>query len=176
MGDTIAIYAATVATFVAIFEFVKWWKSGAKLRVRAMPGYIIANAHAIREDAYGDGDIEPDPDNRRVLVECVNIGDRDTTILNVSISIYENWWGYLRKKDIANYIIPNPALTESLPKLVSPGSSWSGGIIQNDKMDNAIKKYILICQVGHSWSKKLAKCRIKTPPAPKDVGRQDILA
>lgn len=70
--DIIAFYAAVVSTAVALFEFWKWKRSGARFRLNVM----------VPAKIYGGGE-----DNNEYLhLTVTNIGDAATTVTHMGAS------------------------------------------------------------------------------------------
>ena len=114
-STVVAIYAAIVATGALALEVRRWFESGPKIFIRAVPNMMVV----------GDGVEEKD----LLAVTAYNRGDQSTTVTHMVLVEYDNLWSRLRDKRSKSYIIPNPQLSghpPSIPKELPTGGQWMG--------------------------------------------------
>jgi len=75
ISDYAAWYAALIATFVFLWDIIKWKKSGPQIKATARSGYR----------SFGDPETEG---KRLILVIATNIGDRATTLTAMGFRWY----------------------------------------------------------------------------------------
>lgn len=148
--DPVAVYAAIVATVVLIWDVVKWIRSGPVLKLECMPGRKIV----------GGGQSNRFSDKTITHIKVSNRGSKATTLNNVAVIWYKNFWDRIRNKPAMQGLIPDPKLTQDFPYELAPGSEWSGAIDEGS-LDKKIKESgIAICQLFHSFSDKPVQTRI----------------
>ena len=140
---SIAVYAAIVATAVAIWDVVKWKMQGPNLQVEVQSGMKI----------YG-GRV---PDEREFIVMRVtNRGDRPTTITNMGYLLYRDdfvaWWS--RKSNTFAAIVPSPSDAQPLPFVLAPGVQWVGMGEQDAELSQMSRSGCLMGAVYHSHTNK----------------------
>jgi hypothetical protein len=136
-ADWIAIYAAIVATGALSLEVRRWFESGPKIYLRATPNIMVVGYAGV--------------EHRDLLkVTAVNRGEIPTTIVNLCLMEYPNFWARWRDKPSQSFVVPHPALpgyTQVMPYVLNTGEQWSGyahdqpdvtGDIQTGKMWAAI--------------------------------------
>lgn len=134
--DYIAGYAAVVASCVAVWDFIKWKKSGPLLKV------------TIVEDGGG---------NFRINV--ANVGDSSTTIKNLYVRQYKRNIFGLRGQPIYNWIYVNYGSTDTeLPHIIEAGTAWQSGIVGSDDM--LLSKGNIVCIFVGNIHKDV-ECRVK---------------
>lgn len=117
--DFVAWWGATIATFVAIWDIVKWKRSGAKVVVSATP----------HMQEHGPG---ADPSRLYIFVAAVNTGGAPATLTHCVGYWYSNWFKMVaRKPDNSFVVVNNAGLGAQLPHEVSIGQQWTGGIDQH---------------------------------------------
>jgi hypothetical protein len=118
--DLIAIYAAIVATFVLIWDIVKWATSGARLRVHAKCDVFYSDSRVIKVTPTESGQSQQLADYCHI--EVSNIGDQPATILSIVAT-------HKSKKGKGQMFMSGPAFTphfgKSLPHVLGPGEVWS---------------------------------------------------
>ena len=144
----IALYGALISTFVFLWDIYKWKNSGPKII-----GSIQSNMIGFNTPEYGNDNL--------VLVNISNIGDKPTTITNLSLSYFKSHLLKLFKKPKKNMCIGNPSPSQPIPYILKPGSQWSGVFRQTDDILNFAKDGILVCSVHCSHTKKYINFRIK---------------
>lgn len=145
----VAVYAAIVATAVAVWDVVKWKMQGPQLEVEVQSGMRL----------YG----RPTPDEREfVVMRVTNRGDRPTTITNM---------GYLQYRDdfVARWnrngnafaaIVPQPSDAQPLPFVLAPGVQWVGMGVQDAELSQMARTGCLMCAVYHSHTNKPIRRRV----------------
>ena len=144
----IALYGALISTLVFIWDIYKWKNSGPKII-----GSIQANMIGINTPEYENDNL--------VLVNISNIGDKTTTITNLSLYYFKSHLLRFLKKPKKNMWIGNPSPSQPIPYILKPGSQWSGIFRQTDDILNFSKDGILICSVHFSHTRKYKNFRIK---------------
>lgn len=112
----IAAYAAIVGTGALFLEIRRWRESGARLSLS-----LMADAQIV-----GDGRIE---EKGLIVANVTNRGDMPTTITNLGILRFENFFQRLRDRPAESYIILHPQLEGHppvIPSEVGPGRLWMG--------------------------------------------------
>lgn len=121
--DYIAIYGAVVATFVFMWDVVKWASSGARLRTSANCHVVYHDSRVIKvsQTEYGE--------SRELAeycyIEVTNSGDQPATILSI-----EATHKVQRKEGQMSYggVQFTPHFGKTLPHVIAPGEVWSARI------------------------------------------------
>jgi len=115
ISDYAAWYAALIATFVFLWDIIKWKKSGPQIKATARSGYR----------SFGDPETEG---KRLILVIATNIGDRATTLTAMGFRWYpkKSLWRNKRKGKL--FIVRG---TGQIPANIKPGDEWSSSIPEN---------------------------------------------
>lgn len=140
---TIAVYAAVVATFVLLWDIVKWAMQGPNLMVDVQTGMKM----------YG-GDV---PDDRKyVVMRVTNRGDRPTTITNMGYLLYRDDWDAKVNRNGNTFaaIVPNPSPNQPLPYTLAIGVQWIGMAWQDDEITQMARDGCLICALYHSHTSR----------------------
>ncbi|HNP64309.1 MAG TPA: hypothetical protein PKH39_10275 [Woeseiaceae bacterium] len=149
--DIAAWWGAGIATFVALFEFFRWWQSRAtELRISASTN--------MQEFLPGSGL----QDGRFVSVEINNVGDRTTTLTNFGGFHYKSWWQERLNKVTQAFVIldPTPGV---IPCELAPGQMWRGRMQQTEQVESWSRNGRLYIAVYHSLSKKAQLTRVIIP-------------
>lgn len=117
----IAAYAALVSTFVLGWDAYKWLAAGAKIDLTASMGMKIVGGAAHDPKTY-------------VSITAHNVGDRPTTITNLSGMYFESWWrAYIvRRKPDKAFIITEPSQAQRIPYRFDVGDQWIGFADQSE--------------------------------------------
>lgn len=153
----IAVYAAVVATAVAVWDVVKWKMQGPNLEVEVQSGMKL----------YGAGV----PDEREFIVMRVtNRGDRPTTITNMGYLLYRDDFmaRWNRKSNTFAAIVPRPSDAQPLPFVLAPGVQWVGMGVQDAELVRMASAGCLMCAVYHSHTNKPIMQQIAVRPAPAE--------
>ena len=139
----IAVYAAVVATAVAIWDVVKWKMQGPNLEVQVQSGMKL----------YGGGATD---DREFIVLRVTNRGDRPTTITTMGYLLYRDdfvaWWS--RNSNTWAAIVPNPSEVQPLPFVLAPGLQWVGMGEQVAELTKKARSGCLMCAVYHSNTNK----------------------
>jgi hypothetical protein len=136
---TIAVYAAVVATAVAVWDVVKWKMQGPNLEVEVQTGMRLYSGEF--------------PDEREfVVMRVTNRGDRPTTITNMGYLLYRDDFvaRWSRNSNTFAAIVPNPSEAQRLPFVLAPGVQWVGMGVQDEELTNMAGSGCLMCAVYHS--------------------------
>lgn len=146
---TTAVYAAIVATFVLVWDIVKWAMQGPNLRVEVQSGMRL----------YGGG--VPN-DRTYVVLRVTNRGDRPTTITNMGYLLYRDDWvaKVNRNGTMFKAIVPDPSPNQPLPYTLAPGAQWVGVGWQDDEITRMARGGCLMCSVHHSHANKPVRRQI----------------
>ena len=153
----IAVYAAVVATAVAVWDVVKWKMQGPNLEVEVQSGMKL----------YGGGV----PDERKFIVMRVtNRGDRPTTITNMGYLLYRDDFvaRWSRRSATFAAIVPGPSEAQPLPYVLAPGVQWVGMGEQDAELAQMAKSGCLMCAVYHSHTNKpiMQQVVVRLDPSP----------
>ena len=135
----IAVYAAVVATAVAIWDVVKWKMQGPRLEVVAQSGIRL----------YGAGQAD---DRDYIVLRVTNRGDRPTTLTNMGYLCYRNDFAARWSRNSSTFaaIVPNPSDAQPLPFVLAPGVQWVGMGIQDGEISRMARSGCLMCALYHS--------------------------
>lgn len=142
-GTTIAAWwGAGVATLLLVWDVVKWKRSGPRIRWTVCMNVQFTDYNA--KAAEGNW----------IAMEASNIGDRPTTLQNVYLFHYSNWWDRIRKKRKTAYFLARPQYTHRPPHKLSPGESWTCRFKENSQLlDLAAKGHLMFC-LQHSGARR----------------------
>ena len=139
----IAVYAAVVATAVAVWDIAKWKLQGPRLQVEAQAGMKLYGGEAPDERTY-------------IVMRVTNRGDRPTTITNMGYLQYRDdfvaWWN--RNGNTFAAIVPHPSDAQRLPFVLAPGVQWVGMGEQDVELTRLAKTSCLMCAIYHSHTNK----------------------
>jgi len=146
--DPIAVYAALVATLVFAWNIYVWRNSGPRLNVTASMNMLIIGG-------YGEED-----DKMFLVVRATNIGGKRTTITNVLILSYKNFWEWLRNRPSFTAIFNNTEPAFPLPYVLDVGHNFMNKADQAE-LTGRIRDTYFYAGVEHSFSKKPVMVRLK---------------
>jgi hypothetical protein len=154
-GDYIAIYAAVVATGVAVWDVYKWWRSDrVRLFGRVSSGLIILdNAPAANTR-----------DKKYVSLTVDNRGRLPTLVDSFQILIYDSWWDAWRGNLHKGAVVLNPLHVLKkcdLPYTLEPGASYGGLCEQTEELEEWTRKKRTYLGIHHSMSNRPYKVRLK---------------
>ena len=152
--DPVAIYAALVATTILIWDVVKWFRSGPRIKVRLNSNMILVG--------------DPDPSRHGktfISVMVTNVGSSPTTITNLCGAHFRNRWDQLRKKSDKQFVViaPQAAQHLPLPHVLKVGEEWRGLIEQTPKIVQMAKEGLLYAAVYQSVKSRSVSVRIIIP-------------
>ncbi|MBI5205303.1 MAG: hypothetical protein HZA11_10340 [Nitrospirae bacterium] len=145
--DIVAWWGAVIATIVLIWDIYKWKTSGPKLKFVVTPNMLVVGDPAREGKKY-------------ISANATNIGDRPTTITNLVIQHYNNYFNMLRHKPSTSMIVVAPSTAQPLPFILQPGQVWQGLAIQNQELEKLAKDGYIVCGLCHSHSDKEIDRRI----------------
>ena len=87
----VAVYAAIVATGAVFLEVRRWFESGPRLYLMASTNMIFVGGGADRSIRYA-------------CISVSNRGSLPTTITNLCLLQYDNWWRKFRNKPIKSAV------------------------------------------------------------------------
>lgn len=145
--DPVAIYGAVVATFVLLWDGVKWYADHqAKLDVHLSTGMRSFNI--------------PTLEGKHLMVlRATNMSNRATTITHKTMQLYSSWWAYLRRRPLRSWIVVDHLPNQPLPFVLEPGKTWTGTGLQTEDIP-AMAKGRLYVELIHALSKKPIRCRV----------------
>lgn len=143
----LAVWGAFWATIVLFWDVYKWRTQGPRLKVYAGLGYIIIGG--LNEDS-----------NNYLNVTVCNVGDRKTTITNLGMEYYSDWWDSFTKRNGKHFMFTNPIASPPIPCSLDIGGQWSARVIQNADMEKMASEGFLYCEVYFSNADKPARKRL----------------
>ena len=156
LTDVLAVWGAFVATFVLIWDIIKWKKSGPQIILRALDNMKF----------YGDPRISQD--KTFISIDATNRGDRATTITNLGIRHYSNWFCKLIGKVRWQGVILDP-LPGRLPHKLEPGERWLGLIDQKQVGEKVYKNGICVIELYLSHINRPKKIRVQLKNRSKET-------
>jgi hypothetical protein len=149
--DLIALYAAVVATGVLLWDVVKWWRSGPRLKGKVSTNMATINMGPMDNDTH-------------VIIDLSNIGDRATTLKGLYITGYESRCARLRGKARYNAFIRS-GLEDSypVPGSLGLGANFKASFMQTPDIEESSRKLLLYVQVVHS----AGTLELRIPPIAK---------
>ena len=146
-SDWAAWWGAVIATGVLVWDVYKWRKSSSNVRVSASANMRTLAGGQLKDD-------------KNIVVEVANNGDKTTTLTHLVVAHYANWLERIRKKPSTQGLVPNPT-GQSIPFELAPGKRWTGLIDQKDLEEKISEMRHLYCGVYHTASKKPKMVRVK---------------
>lgn len=154
MSDASAIAAwwgASIATVVLLWDAYKWKRAGAVVLLR------------VKGDMRRLEGTEPTP-GLWLMFTAANVGDRPTTLENLHLDFYRNWWQRVRNRPDQSYLIKNPGLTEKFPCKLEPGATWTGICKQNAQATELVRDGYVKCCLHHSSAGRPVTCPVRLRP------------
>ena len=139
--DPVAIYAAVVATFVLVWDVVKWIRVGPRLTGYASPNMRIFSA------------METD-DNLYVFFQVSNNGTAKTTITNVGLVGYASPMAWIRAKPTRAGFVNHSELSYPLPYVLDAGERFTSKVLQ-DELENFANDYRVYGVINHTFGRPL---------------------
>lgn len=146
--DPIAIYAAFVATLVFAWNIYVWLNSGPRLQVTAQMNMLILGGTADHES------------KTFLIVRATNVGSKKTTITNVLVISYDNFWQRLRKRPSFTAVFNNVGGSYPIPYVLDVGHNFSSQADQAGFVAR-IRDTYFYAGVAHSFAKKPVMVRVK---------------
>lgn len=145
--DIVAWWGAVIATIVLSWDIYKWKTSGPRLKFKVTPNMLVVGDPAREGKTF-------------ISANATNIGDRPTTITNLVIQHYNNYFNMFRHKPSTSMIVVAPNTARPLPFVLQPGQVWQGLAIQDQELEKLAKDGYLVCGLCHSHSDKEINRRI----------------
>lgn len=121
--DYIAIYGATVATMVLIWDGIKWFATGPKLQASARCHVVYPDSRVTKTELTESGEVRHLAEYCHI--EVANVGDRPTTIVSVKGT-------HARRKGemqlFSSAVLFTSHHGKQLPLVLAPGETWSSRI------------------------------------------------
>ena len=138
-----AVYAAVVATAVAIWDVAKWKMQGPNLEVEVQSGMKLYGGAVTDERVF-------------IVMRVTNRGDRPTTITNMGYLLYRDDFvaKWSRNNNTFAAIVPRPSDAQPLPFVLAPGAQWVGMGEQDAEIAQKAGSGCLMCAVYHSHTNK----------------------
>ena len=152
----VAIYAAVVATGALFLEIRRWFESGARLAVSVLSETELINVPEEENNVYVD-------------VTVINRGSASTTITNLYLYVFDNWWQRLRCRPSTAAVAHNPSAlgeAERLPKELGPGGVWHGLALHDENFKEWIRSGQLYVVIFASHTDKPIMRRVRPMPKP----------
>lgn len=150
-SDYAAWYAAVVSTIGASWEIFRQLRSGARLRIDAIPNMIPRNVH-------------PEIDGRRyVSVTVTNIGDQPTTITHFGGILVPHCWEGARGVEGNGFLVwAHPRTGSTVPYVLKPGEQWNS-LADQAELETNTDRFNVFIGVRASHSNKLHSVRVDLP-------------
>ena len=149
----VAVYAAIVATGALFLEVRRWFESGPRLYLMASTNMIFVGGGADRSIRYA-------------CISVSNRGSLPTTITNLCLLQYDNWWRKFRNKPIKSAVVRDPSLGRpnygQIPCRLEPGKEWSGFIEQNNELNEWINTGHLYAAIFATHQDRPMTTRLRT--------------
>ena len=139
--DIVAWWGAIVATSVLIWDIYKWRTSGPRIKFIVQPNSLVVGDPARKGKRF-------------ISVKATNVGDRPTTITNLVLQHYKNYFNMLRRKPSTSMIVIDPNTSQPIPYILQPGGLWQGLAIQDLELEDLSRNGYLVCGLCHSHSDK----------------------
>ena len=153
-SDFIAVYAALVATFVAVWDIVRWLTAGPRLKLRVQYDMVLAG-HPTRQGTF-------------IIASVINRGTLPATLTNLAGAVYRNrLLRWIRKPDRQFVVMPSGDLGPGIPFVLEPGREWQGYISQEEEIEADILQGNLEIWVRHTAGDRWLKRRVE-PKKSKD--------
>lgn len=148
--DPVAVYAAIVATFVAGWNMFIWFRTGARVQLKISTGMVVM------PPLQG-----MDEDDLYISFSVANIGTAPTTITNLVLFGYSNWFGYLINRPSKTAVINSgPPFSKPLPNVLKVGETYGALVNQIKDVEEWSRTHMLFGGVCHSTSERIVFCRI----------------
>ncbi|RTL51177.1 MAG: hypothetical protein EKK46_12505 [Rhodocyclaceae bacterium] len=156
LTDIAAWYAAAVATAVFVWDVIKWFRNGPRLRVNTACGVGYPDGRVISKHKTEDG-AEVTTLADYCHIEVLNIGGQPTTLIDIQVT-------NVKRKNGMKIGFSGPAFTihagsHSLPTLLGPGEMWSARV-EMTQVESIAKHGHPILQIRTSHSAKVIKAAI----------------
>lgn len=152
--DPVAVYAAVVATFVFVWDIIKWRRQGPKLKLRTMVPAVLVKR----------GTRKGVSDAMLATVTVVNIGDAPTTVTGLHLTYWPSWWKRLLRYGAEHMIVPDPIVSGTaygVPHELARGQEWMGAMNYDDEIKKMAEEGFLYFDVYHSMDTKPVRIRVK---------------
>ena len=156
LTDAIAIYAAVVATFVLVWDIVKFWRTGKPKIVVTMATNIII--------VGGVGPLVIGGPPKHFRITITNRGDVGTTLTNLTLVAYRTRFHRLKKRSsLFNAVANNPNTAQPMPMVLGPNHTWTGLIRQESELVTHAKNSAFYFEVWCSHTDKPTVVRVRLP-------------
>lgn len=146
--NVLAFWGAFLSTIILVWDVYKWKTSGERLRLTISPHMLILN-----DPRYKNKD-------PHISFRVENFGDRATTITNLSMCYYTDFFKMAIRKPSQSMIVRPITFGHDLPYKLESGTYWTGLALQTDDIVNMADKGLLIAEIYHSNKKKSIKKKI----------------
>ena len=151
--DYAAWWGAAIATLVLFWDIYKWLVAGPKLDVR------VSSNMEFLGDATRSG-------QTYITVRISNKGDRSSTIESMGFISYNSRLHYVFRKPDSHYFVSNPGVPNPLPHELAPGKIWDGAALQDSRLEDGVRKGVVVLCIRHSHSKRPICRRVIIRPKP----------
>jgi hypothetical protein len=134
-----AWWGAICGSVALIWDAIKWFRSGARLKISASTNMRFMNQISGLNDTLN------------VIINVRNIGDKPTTITHFLGYTFESKWKKFRKKPKDTFIITTGA-ESPIPFKIEPSGTWMGCADQNQIEQIAKDSPLFYLGVQHSLS------------------------
>jgi hypothetical protein len=148
VSDYAAWWGAIIATLALLWNIITALRSGARIKVSAVPNMSVLPRQPITED------------NLYISVTAVNHGGSSTTITHFCGYSVSGFWSRIRGKKQLFVINTHPALGKKIPCVLAPGEEWNSLADQKSLIKNH-PKCNLYLGILHNQSKKPVYVRVR---------------
>jgi hypothetical protein len=157
-SDWAAWYAAIVATVVAVFDFVKWSRSGPRIKADIRTGQKLVGM-----PEYGDADI--------ILVNIANIGAAATTVTHCMLECWPKGVNPSEKTSERRLVIlqNDERVGKRLPVKIELGDTWACISPESDAIRALLSEGTVDLYCVFSHTEKALRARLKRNPGSFSV-------
>ncbi|RII26493.1 MAG: hypothetical protein CXR30_16580 [Geobacter sp.] len=148
VNDCAAWWGATVATLAFVWNVIIAIRTGARVRVRAVPNMMVIPP------------ITEDEDKTYISVTAVNHGTSPTTITHFCGFYSTSLWNLIRGRKQPFIVNAHPVLGKQTPHVLAPGEEWSNMADQKGLQEKSKGGYLYL-GIIHNQRKRPIYKRVK---------------
>lgn len=146
--DPVALYAAAIATAVLIWDAVKWWTEGVRLRSYTGSNMILVGGGTPSSDRF-------------IVLHVINRGTAPTNLHGILIYAFPSFWSRVRRKPNKAAIVNDASVTSRLPCDLVPGRRFTATILQTDELIGWSRHYWLYLGIDHTMGNRPSLVRVR---------------
>jgi len=147
LTEIAAWWGAIMATVVFLWDIIKWLHLGPRVQMDSSTNMEFIGDSAKKGKKF-------------VTVKVTNNGTQATTLINLGMFYYTNWFNRLINRQNKSMIVMSPGASYPIPHALEPGKVWDGIIDQNEEIEKMGEEGVLEAVLFCSHSKALVKSRI----------------